>query len=54
MTPTQLKALIDVCQRQKLLLKAVRYVALISEEEYRRELADVDEQLKKLEESNAG
>lgn len=54
MNPIQLEALIKICQRQKLLLKTARYVALISEEEYARELADADEQLKKLEEPSAG
>ncbi|MBI4227724.1 MAG: hypothetical protein HY600_05600 [Candidatus Omnitrophica bacterium] len=46
------EALIRVCEYQKLLLKTARYVGLISEEEHRRELAEVEALLTRLKASD--
>ena len=53
MDVSQLEILIHLCHRQKLLLKTARYVALIGDEEQARELAQVEADLKSLEELRA-
>ncbi len=54
MDPISLEVLANVCQRQKLLLKIARYLALISDEEQAKELAQVEADLKRLEDLRGG
>lgn len=54
MDPVVLEAVIQICERQRVFLQTSRYVALIGDAEYHRELGEVEECLKTLEALRGG
>ena len=54
MDPAVLEAVVQMCQRQRVFLQTSRYVALIGDAEYHRELAEIEECLKTLEALRGG